>query len=219
VFAVVPAHNEAPSVGDVVRALHASGVLHGVVVVDDGSADDTAVRAQQAGAHVLRLERNVGKGEAMLTGVSEIELLGDHDDRVMFVDADLVGLQPWHVQRLVALSHGYDQAGAILDRGFFRGAIATICPLITGQRVVKKAVLDQLPHTCWRGYAIEVALNDAVQRRGGSTACMLWPDVTQRTKLGKVGWVRGMLGHWRMGKQIAKTKRALKQSGGASCAT
>ena len=69
VLAIVPAHNEAGRVGEVVRALVAHGLP--VLVVDDGSIDSTGLEATEAGAQVLRLEPNRGKGAALKAGFRE----------------------------------------------------------------------------------------------------------------------------------------------------
>jgi glycosyltransferase involved in cell wall biosynthesis len=68
VLGIVPAYNEAESVGDVVAGLraHVPGVV--VLVVDDGSTDGTAARAREAGALVCRLGLNLGIGGAVQTG-------------------------------------------------------------------------------------------------------------------------------------------------------
>ncbi len=66
VLTVVPAHDEGPRIGAVVRALVAQGLP--VLVVDDGSADDTAEQARAAGARVLGLQPNRGKGAALKAG-------------------------------------------------------------------------------------------------------------------------------------------------------
>ena len=66
VLAIVPAHNEAGRIGAVVAAVTAQGLP--VLVVDDGSADTTGVEASAAGARVLRLEPNQGKGGALKAG-------------------------------------------------------------------------------------------------------------------------------------------------------
>jgi len=68
VFAVIPAFNEGEAIRGVVAELAALGVR--VVVVDDGSADDTAENARAAGATVLRHEINRGQGAALQTGIS-----------------------------------------------------------------------------------------------------------------------------------------------------
>jgi glycosyltransferase involved in cell wall biosynthesis len=66
VLAIVPAHDEAPRVAAVVRGLIEQGLP--VLVVDDGSTDGTGDAAQEAGARVLRLEPNQGKGAALKAG-------------------------------------------------------------------------------------------------------------------------------------------------------
>ena len=63
---VVPAYNESGAVGDVVRALLDAGL--DCVVVDDGSIDNTAEVAREAGAHVVVLPLNLGVGGALRCG-------------------------------------------------------------------------------------------------------------------------------------------------------
>src|SRR3954452_384573 len=82
--AVIAAFDEERSVGQVVTgcAPHVAEV----VVVDDGSSDETAARAAEAGATVLRHSRNLGKGRAIRTGVEyALDLPYSH---VLFIDAD-----------------------------------------------------------------------------------------------------------------------------------
>jgi glycosyltransferase involved in cell wall biosynthesis len=67
-LAVVPAYNEASSVGAVVSALRHTAREFDVLVVDDGSTDETAARAREAGASVLKLPFNLGIGGAVQTG-------------------------------------------------------------------------------------------------------------------------------------------------------
>jgi glycosyltransferase involved in cell wall biosynthesis len=80
---VIPALNEARSIGDVVR----HSVAHGVpVVVDDGSTDGTAEVATTAGAEVVRHVRNLGYDEALNSGFRRALELGF--EWVITVDAD-----------------------------------------------------------------------------------------------------------------------------------
>ena len=67
-LAVVPAYNEGGAVATVVRALHERAPRFDVVVVDDGSTDDTAIRAREAGATVIAMPFNLGIGGAVQTG-------------------------------------------------------------------------------------------------------------------------------------------------------
>ncbi|HZS70336.1 MAG TPA: glycosyltransferase family 2 protein [Candidatus Acidoferrum sp.] len=65
---VIPAYNEAESIGRVVASLRSEG--RPVVVVDDGSSDQTAEIARAAGATVLRHLLNLGQGGALQTGIT-----------------------------------------------------------------------------------------------------------------------------------------------------
>lgn len=64
--AVIPCHNEAAAIAEVVLRLRR--FLPTVLVVDDGSSDDTVARAADAGARVIRHARRSGKGAALSTG-------------------------------------------------------------------------------------------------------------------------------------------------------
>lgn len=83
---IVPAWNESRNVGDTVREIIAESSSYDVVVVDDGSTDDTAGVARQAGARVLVLPFNMGVGGAMRTGFTFAQRNGY--ERAIQVDAD-----------------------------------------------------------------------------------------------------------------------------------
>jgi glycosyltransferase involved in cell wall biosynthesis len=85
-LAVVPAYNEGRSVAGVVESLRARAPEFDVVVVDDGSTDDTGPRAQAAGAKVLTLPFNLGIGGAVQTGF--LYALENGYDYMVQVDGD-----------------------------------------------------------------------------------------------------------------------------------
>ena len=66
-WVVIPAFNEGPVIGQVVMAVRA--LCPNVIVVDDGSGDDTGATALEAGATVLRHPINLGQGAALQTGI------------------------------------------------------------------------------------------------------------------------------------------------------
>ena len=83
-LALIPAYNEAARVGNVVAG--ARNHVDEVVVVDDGSGDDTAAVAEKAGAKVIRHDRNRGKGGAIATA---LDYFGRSDaEFAVLLDAD-----------------------------------------------------------------------------------------------------------------------------------
>jgi glycosyltransferase involved in cell wall biosynthesis len=82
--ALVPAYEAAASIAAVVSGTRA--IVPAVVVVDDGSTDDTAALAATAGAEVLRHPVNQGKGAALVTGLRHLQAAGV--ERALTLDAD-----------------------------------------------------------------------------------------------------------------------------------
>ena len=80
---VIPAYNEAATIAEVVKALLIAGDWCEVLVVDDGSDDDTGTLARQAGARVYRHPYNKGNGAAVKTGIRSAS--GDH---ILIIDGD-----------------------------------------------------------------------------------------------------------------------------------
>ncbi len=110
--AVIPCFNEAAQIQHVVR--HVREYLPTVIVVDDGSTDRTAQKADFAGAEVLRLDRNSGKGAALRQGWRRADGLGF----------------PW-----VLMLDGDAQHAATDIPKFFARAQATGADLVVGNRM------------------------------------------------------------------------------------
>jgi glycosyltransferase involved in cell wall biosynthesis len=85
VAVLIPAHNEELRIAETVRAALEIPHVRRVVVVDDGSTDSTDQQAQAAGAKVVRLWGNHGKGAALEAGASRVT----DADVVLLLDADL----------------------------------------------------------------------------------------------------------------------------------
>ncbi|MCC5844698.1 MAG: glycosyltransferase family 2 protein [Verrucomicrobia bacterium] len=83
-LAIMPAYNESRFIERLVRELRELSVQ--VLVVDDGSTDGTGDLAEAAGAHVIRLEKNGGKGAALSRGFEYAEKEGY--DAVVTLDSD-----------------------------------------------------------------------------------------------------------------------------------
>jgi glycosyltransferase involved in cell wall biosynthesis len=134
---VIPAFNEAASIGPLVADLGASAPWHEILVVDDGSSDETGARAEAAGARVIRHPYNKGNGAAVKTGIRRST--GAH---VLIIDADGQH-HPADALRLVSHLDTYDlvvgarspAAQAGLVRRFGNAALNAIASYLTEQRI------------------------------------------------------------------------------------
>ena len=131
--ALIAAFNEEVHVAAVVKgtAAYASAV----VVVDDGSTDDTAARARDAGAIVIRHEQNRGKGQAIRTGLEYV--LKQDCSHVLFLDADLQH-DPAEIPRLVACAEQSRGDFVIGEREFRKDAMpaARFYANVTGSAII-----------------------------------------------------------------------------------
>ena len=83
---LLPAYNEGDRIQSTIDALRSSQYVNRIVVIDDGSKDDTFSIAQKSGAIVYRLDKNRGKGYAIQYGVQKVIV---DSDVIVFLDADL----------------------------------------------------------------------------------------------------------------------------------
>ena len=122
-WVVIPAHEEQTMVARVVEDVRA--ILPNVLVVDDGSADETASRAARAGATVLRHAINRGQGAALQTGI--VAALARGAEIVVTFDADGqhdAGDLPYLVQPIVR-----GDADFVLGSRFLAGRQSDVPPL------------------------------------------------------------------------------------------
>jgi glycosyltransferase involved in cell wall biosynthesis len=180
VCALIAAYNEERHVAQVV-----AGTLRHVacvVLVDDGSADRTAIHAREAGAMVLRHDSNLGKGRALRTGLDHV--LGLPFTHVLFLDADLQH-DPAEIPRLLEASRSGAGDFILGEREFLKGAMpaarfysnvigsrilswligADVIDSQSGFRVIRSDLLRQVRLT-GRGYEIETEMLIKLVRAG-----------------------------------------------------
>ncbi len=190
VSAVIPAFNEETTIGEIVEILHRNPLVGDVIVVDDGSTDRTAVRAQRAAALVCSLYPNQGKGWAMMKGVE----LARHEI-IFFLDADIKGLTAEMVTQLITpvISGRYEMFVAIRDRKIYLlNMLLHFTPILGGERVLTKALWYRVPNKYKKNFQIEIALNYYVKKWGKKMGFTTMPGLTQVIKEKKRGLVLGI---------------------------
>lgn len=222
VAVLIPAHEESARIAATVQAARAIPGVTRVVVVDDGSRDDTADRAEEAGAKVVRLVFNVGKGAALEAGASRVS----DADVVLLLDGDLAETATQAAALLEPVLEGRAdmsiatfprpeaKAGFGLVKGLARWGIARMgggfeasAPL-SGQRALNAACFEAVRPFA-SGYGVEVALTVRALRRG-------FRIVEVPTTMGHAATGRNLQGFVHRGKQfvhvgIALTKLAFEK--------
>ena len=184
VVAVIAAFNEGPNIREVVLGTRPH--VDAVIVVDDGSTDDTAAAAKAAGAEVVRHPGNRGKGVAVRSGLDAVR--GRGFSHVLLMDGDLQH-RPSDVPRLVAAAAaGTPPADVIVGaRSFDRAQMPAsrywsnvigswalgglvgvpIRDTQSGFRLIRLAALEPLALTS-TGYEIETEMLIRLARRGST---------------------------------------------------
>jgi len=205
VAAIIPAYNEERTVAEVVKAVLESGVADEVIVVDDGSDDATAEVAREAGARVVSLPQNRGKGAAMKAGALESDAA-----ILVFLDADLTGLCREHLVCLVdpVLKEGYDMTVGVFDEGRFATDMAQkIAPFLSGQRAMHRSIILDLPQIERTGYGVEVALSRYAEQRGLKVKRVELKRLAQVIKEEKRGFIKGFRARLKMYWEIIRFSR------------
>ena len=185
VLALIPAHDEAPRIAAVVRG--AAAHLP-VLVVDDGSSDDTAAVAREAGAEVLEQRPNAGKGAALRAGLrlaldrgydGALTLDGDGQHDPAEIPAFLDALTPGAGARpdLIVGRRDFRKmpparrlANTLGGWTFSRAVGATVPDNQSGYRLVGRRLMAASLASTERGFEFEVELLAACIARGWPVA-------------------------------------------------
>ena len=194
---IICAFNEAPRIAAVLDVVSMHPLLGEIIVVDDGSTDDTVGMVKRFPAvKLISSPVNRGKSFAMATGVASAQY-----DLLMLLDADLIGIAAEHITVLAAPVLSGHAAVSLSLRKNSLWIYRTIgLDFVSGERVISKSLLSEAQEEMHRlpRFGIEIFMNRRIIERRLSIAVTRWPDVTQARKSEKLGFWKGMLAEWRM---------------------
>ncbi len=215
---VIPAFNEGENLHAVLEAAHAIPWFYQIVVVDDGSTDDTYVIAKQAAIRddrvlAMRLPENQGKARAMLAGVSALQT-----DLVVFLDADLRGIVENHFLELCAPLQNdiCEMAIAVFRHGGLLTDVSHLgAPYLTGQRCLRRLVAEEvLTPLAGTRFGVEMGLTIHAKEHGWRVQKIIWRGVTHKMKEQKRHGIPGIKSRWQMYRQILAVAIPAKKSRG-----
>jgi polyisoprenyl-phosphate glycosyltransferase len=197
IAAIIPAFNEERTIGDVVGTVRRCSLVDDVIVVSDGSRDTTGGTARRHGGQVIELSENLGKGGAIAAGLAATTA-----QIILLLDGDLVGLTIQHIEDLlrpVLAGMAEVSIGQIK-----RDLMQTLFPNFSGQRVLRRELLEAIPNLGNTGFGIETVLNQHVRSSGLRTCTVLLGHLTHIPKQEKHGLLRGYVAKLKATWQIAK---------------
>jgi glycosyltransferase involved in cell wall biosynthesis len=194
---IIPAHNEEAGIGNVVQKILAIDPSYEILVVDDGSRDNTAAVAVQAGAKVISHPYNIGNGAAIKTGARHAT-----GDIVLMIDADEQH-PPENIPLLLEKMDSFAMAvGArtpksrvsqyrslgnyIMRRLAMYLTEAYIADLTSGFRAIKREVLLEYIHLFPNTYSYPTTITMSLLKDGYPVAWVPMDSIGKRTS-GKSG--------------------------------
>ena len=200
--AIIAAYNEEKTLADVLRALTSSPLIDEIIVVSDGSTDETVAIAREFDVTTIALRENHGKGYAMRIGVG----WASHET-LFFVDGDMFNVTDEHIQSLVLpvvrgeadMNVGIRHRGPVLDFLHLRMKCG---PVLSGIRVMKRAVWDMVPVQYMERFKIEAALNRFCARGGFRQLNTVIYNLGHVIKESKRGVLNGLSSRWDMSREV-----------------
>ena len=203
---VIPAFNEAARIGNVLQTAIAVPDVAQIIVVDDGSHDDTVAKVRHwqrldNRVRLIALQQNHGKATAIAIGANHSAC-----DIVAFLDADLIGLQPEHIRQLAELVRRRQHAMTL--GVFHKGRRSTdvthrYLSFLSGQRCLRWSLFKDTFRLRTAGWGIETALNLHAWYHQYPVHKVPWAGVTHATRPEKQPGLSGYTSHvamwWHIG--------------------
>lgn len=200
---IIPAYNEGGRIIKLLRTVTFSNLFSQIIVVDDGSTDNTAAMARlmvgEVDTHVLPTNR--GKSFAVWFATQFLATTCTH---VCLLDADLVGVTV-HDLHMLTDPVWYGTADATFSsRTSYNGLWHLNLDIFTGERVLPLSVLDECKLKDRTSFEMEVLINGVLIDSGARIKVVDWPNVKNPTKSSKYGVWQGVKRDWKMFNEMRK---------------
>lgn len=162
IAAIIPAYNEAHNIPRVLDVLTQAEFLNEIIVIDDGSTDNTAeVVSRFERVKLIKNDTNRGKAQSMQQGVENTDA-----DILFFCDADLKDLTVEIVGQIIqpVAKRKYDMYIGV--RNNFMQKAVTLFALNSGERAVRRELWNKLPEHFKYRYRVEAGLNFIARQLG-----------------------------------------------------
>ncbi len=202
VTVIIPAYNEEKTISEVIKVVKNVKLVDKIIVVSDGSVDNTVNAAKKQGVEILDLRDNIGKGGALSKGVN-----ATHSEILLFLDADLLGLTEQHVIDLVipVINGEVDMTIGVFSNGRFSTDLAQkVAPYLSGQRAMKRYLFESIPNIDITRYGVEVALTKYVINNNITSRDIILENLTHVMKEEKLGIIKGFTSRIKMYWDIVK---------------
>lgn len=189
---LIPAYNEEPRIADVLDVVCEYKRPKRIIVIDDGSEDNTCQEAKKYPVEILRHEENRGKGAALQTGIDH----GGKSPFWLFLDADLINLNEHHMETLLTPLEQDKSLGMTVGM-FVSGGKTNVdlaqryFNILNGQRGLACFFIESLPSLNWARFGVEIFLSRLADKNGVPTAEPILENITHHTKEEKYGFRRG----------------------------
>ncbi|MFH1749732.1 MAG: glycosyltransferase family 2 protein [bacterium] len=205
--AIVPAFNEGSTIAEVTQVIATHPQINKVVVVDDGSSDNTAqniknlIEKDSLQGKVLLVEQeNSGKTKAVEVGLHKTT-----SSIILMLDSDLIGLTHEHISALI---DPIMDGKIVMTIGLFKSGrfITDLAhktnPNLSGQRAMKRECLEAVDWQETKDFGLESHLTDLIKTKNWKIKWVDLKGMTHRMKTEKRGFWHGWKSRFQMYWQI-----------------
>ncbi len=199
---IIPAYNEQATIADIIKTLKKVSTIDSIIVVSDGSTDQTVEIAHSLKVDVYEMKENIGKSGAIKKGFENT-----NSEILLFLDADLIGLKTDHIYSLVnpIINDWADMTIGIFSKGrLITDLSQMIMPYLSGQRAMKREIINLIPDLDMLKYGLEVAITKTVKKYNYRVTKVKLNNLTHIMKEEKYGILEGTKKRWQMYWDIVK---------------